>query len=87
MLLRYLKIDVRRAFGNWRFPICVIIISVLLLYNKDEPSHDRAQWFAHDALSRRCAARFRPQRLRARVGEALRVRPPHFQRRRSHPVR
>jgi len=46
MLLRYLKIDVRRAFGNWRFPICVIIISVLLLYNKDEPA-DVVSWMNH----------------------------------------
>lgn len=32
MLKNYLKLDMRRAFLNWRFPVCILMVCILMLY-------------------------------------------------------
>jgi hypothetical protein len=46
MLRDYLKMDLRRAFINLRFPFKCVLVSLLLLYNKNEPS-DIATWMSY----------------------------------------
>lgn len=43
MLRKYLNIDSKRAFLNWKFPVSIVMICILLFYNKNEPS-DVVSW-------------------------------------------
>lgn len=38
MLKNYLKLDMRRAFKNWRFTTCILLVCLLMMYENHSPS-------------------------------------------------